>query len=249
MPMGSTTFLDRSSRFFNDWPSSPPRQLGARSWPCSPAGKPTVRALARSGVQRPVPSHDLAPQQADSPSCPRVTTLLPSRQTHRPGPGAQRRAAPCPRGGPGGQGPPPAGAASTAPGRRGGHRPGAGVGAARRRHRGLGVAGGGPGPGPAAPRTGNDGSDALGVGGGTRRPWTSWAAHGGRKAVVRVPPALTSPPLPAPLPIGRNRASPTLTPLPHRGSEENPEGGSGHRFFNVKFEKRTDNCFEAHEPR
>uniref|UniRef100_A0A8P0TTR4 V-type proton ATPase subunit G n=4 Tax=Canis lupus TaxID=9612 RepID=A0A8P0TTR4_CANLF len=72
----------------------------------------------------------------------------------RPGPGAQRRAAPCPRGGPGGQGPPPAGAASTAPGRRGGHRPGAGVGAARRRHRGLGVAGGGPGPGPAAPRTG-----------------------------------------------------------------------------------------------
>lgn len=108
-------------------------------------------------------------------------TLFPTRQTHHQGPGGQQRAAPCPRGGPGGQGQPQAEAAGTGRGHRGGHRPGAVVGVAQRLHQGLGVAGGGPGPGPAVLQTSNDGSDALGVGGGKWRPWKSWAEEEGKK--------------------------------------------------------------------
>uniref|UniRef100_A0A9L0JW24 V-type proton ATPase subunit G n=2 Tax=Equus asinus TaxID=9793 RepID=A0A9L0JW24_EQUAS len=63
--------------------------------------------------------------------------------------GGQQRAAPCPRGGPGGQGQPPAEEAGTGQGHRGGHRPGAAVGAAQHLYQGLGVSGGGPGLGPA----------------------------------------------------------------------------------------------------
>lgn len=105
-------------------------------------------------------------------------TLFPTRQTHHQGPGGQQRAAPCPRGGPGGQGQPQAEEADTGRGHRAGHRPGAVVGVAQRLHQGPGVAGGGPGPGPAVLQTSNDGNDALGVGGGKWRPWKSWAEEG-----------------------------------------------------------------------
>uniref|UniRef100_A0ABI7ZCS3 V-type proton ATPase subunit G n=3 Tax=Felinae TaxID=338152 RepID=A0ABI7ZCS3_FELCA len=67
--------------------------------------------------------------------------------------GGQQRAAPCPRGGPGGQGQPQAEEAGTGQGHRAGHRPGAVVGVAQRLHQGPGVSGGGLGPGPAVLQT------------------------------------------------------------------------------------------------
>lgn len=95
--------------------------------------------------------------------------------THHQGLGGRQHAAPCPHVGPGGQGLPPAAAAGTGPGHRGGHRLGAEAGGAQRPRPGQGVAAGAPGPGPAGLLTGSDGSDALGAGGGRRRPWNSWA--------------------------------------------------------------------------
>ncbi|ELR50187.1 V-type proton ATPase subunit G 2, partial [Bos mutus] len=67
--------------------------------------------------------------------------------------GGQRHAAPCPHGGPGGQGQPQAAAAGTGQGHRGGRMPGAEVGAAQHLHQGLGVAEGGLGPEPAVLQT------------------------------------------------------------------------------------------------
>uniref|UniRef100_A0A8D2CMD3 V-type proton ATPase subunit G n=2 Tax=Sciuridae TaxID=55153 RepID=A0A8D2CMD3_SCIVU len=67
--------------------------------------------------------------------------------------GGQQRAAPCPHGGPGGQGQPQGEAAGTRQEHHGGHRPDAVVGAAQHPHQDLGVAGEGPGPGPAVLQT------------------------------------------------------------------------------------------------
>lgn len=169
-------------------------------------------------------------------------TLFPTRLTHHQGPGGQQRAAPCPRGGPGGQGQPRAEEAGTGQGHRGGHRPGAAVGAAQHLYQGLGVSGGGPGLGPADLQTSSDGSDALGVGGGKWRPWNSWAEEG-KKGSSQEPslgcPSPSTPDIPSVPPFGspfllasssRDEACPNPHPLPDDGFEKNFEGGWGHIF-------------------
>lgn len=118
------------------------------------------------------------------------------RPTHHPGPGGPQRAAPCCRGGPGGQGQPRDAAAGTGLGHRGERRPCAEEGAARHPHRGLGVAGGEPGLAPAALPTSTAGSGALVVAGGKQRPWNSWAEEevGNVRTESALPTTQTCPP-------------------------------------------------------